>query len=1305
MPQIAKIDRSPKLNTFLAPIQLQDKGRGLNAQALCDTGADVYLSIRPSLAKKVAQRLELPVKKLPKPLDFGDFNRKVTARATEYLRLTLQIDGRQFPRQKFILLETAHDVFIGQEWWTKHRVGLFPATRSFVWPNDLPAMAQYSPAIVVQRSNPPLDLEAQTDAVRRDRKMEQEDRRIQVRKILQGPKRQHGNQAQITEISAFPTIPKTVSNKALPANICALLNDPRQDRWKRSPLPTEPIPLVPVNDTPTTSLNAVLALQWNKTHDGHPIPFPAGEDPEHIAQVRAKLPKALAHLEGFFSKKASTILPPSRPGFDVVLELEKPLEGRPARYSTPFAMMELEKETIDELLRIDFIERTMEETAASTLFVPKPQSKEQRFCVDYRWVNKFIKGRQVLAPDVAGTLSKCGKARRMTKIDIIRAFNRLLMDPNSRYLTAFKTRQGTFQWKVLPFGLKVGPAWFQAFINAQLNELLDAFASAYADDVLIYTEDKSEQVHFEQTEEVIYRLHKAGLQGDIKKSSFGVFEIEYLGLLLEIGKGIRIDPKKVEAITSWQWDDVTSVSAVRSFLGLCNFVRTFCHHASEQAEPLTRLLKKGVPFEKGPEQKAAFEALKQLVVTAPVMSFFKPGMPVRMDTDASGRATAGVVWQQQDDGSWKPIGYSSKTMSPAEQNYPIQDQELLAVINTLKDFEPALLGTKFCVFTDHQALIYWSTKKLLSARQIRWADYLANFDITFKYRPGKDNVAADALSRKTVDNPTVKARAVLDRTMALIPPEKINFQPGEPPPTINNLEPSAPQGADLVALILEENLKQNLGRHDSLLTVPETTQDGKIFLRTALIREAHEPKIFGHGGQNKTLSRLKKDYWWPDRNRDVKRYIKNCRECQRNKVRHDKTPGLLHPLEIPRRCWQHVMVDGKDMPKDKEGYNYVWVFICRLTKLLATLPGKKTDTAETLAMRYYQTVYRWKGVPDLWLSDNAGPFISEFLNTLNELTGTKHKHGSARHPQSQGSVEITNAELDQKMRFYVDKYQTNWRRHIPAFDFGHNSSVHASIGMAPIEAETGARPRDPLSLPLPEEDLETGQQQKALEMVRQARQAQELARNNGLGAQIEQQRQANKKLRPVDFTVGDAVYVSKKGFSTEAPTTKLDSQNAGPWTILGEKGHSFILDTPAWYKGSKLFHASRLRKAATDPLPQQYQKPEPPVEINGEPEWEVEQVLASRLFGRKKTLQYQVSWVGLDPDETWYEARDLKNSPVLLDTFHREYPDAAGPPVNLQQWIRSAAEDIFAEDGPEDNVAEHDAKETRERRKAPRRHT
>src|SRR3979411_810591 len=106
----------------------------------------------------------------------------------------------------------------------------------------------------------------------------------------------------------------------------------------------------------------------------------------------------------------------------------------------------------------------------------------------------------------------------MTKIDIIRAFNRLLMYADSRYLTAFKTCQGTFRWKVLPFGLMVGPAWWQAFINAQLNGLLDLFARGYADDVLDYPDEDSDEAHFNQVEEVIYRLHSVELQVDIKKS-------------------------------------------------------------------------------------------------------------------------------------------------------------------------------------------------------------------------------------------------------------------------------------------------------------------------------------------------------------------------------------------------------------------------------------------------------------------------------------------------------------------------------------------------------------------------------------------------------------------------------------------------------------------------------------------------------------------------------------------------------------------------------------------------------------------
>jgi hypothetical protein len=217
--------------------------------------------------------------------------------------------------------------------------------------------------------------------------------------------------------------------------------------------------------------------------------------------------------------------------------------------------------------------------------------------------------------------------------------------------------------------------------------------------VLVYFD--TEEEYWIQCEKVVYRLHKANLQGDIKKSRFNVVTVDYLGVILEAGKGIRIDPAKVQAIQDWKFEDLNGTKAVRSFLGLCNFVRMFVHYASDVAVLLNQLLKKGALFEKGPAQKEAFEKLKQLACQTPVLAFFRPGRPTRVETDASRNATGGVVWQQQQEGDWKPVGYFSKTMTPAERAYPIQDRELLAVIQTLEYYCLELLGTKFFVVTDH----------------------------------------------------------------------------------------------------------------------------------------------------------------------------------------------------------------------------------------------------------------------------------------------------------------------------------------------------------------------------------------------------------------------------------------------------------------------------------------------------------------------------------------------------------------------------------------------------------------------------
>ena len=1391
---IAAETGKPK-RSFIKTVTIQRYGLSLPVNALCDTGADISLLIHPDTANQAVERLGAKFETLEKPRPLADWTGRHSGTISRQIRLSLEIDGRRFIEQPFLVAPCAYGIFIGQDWLAAQNVWIHPRSRTFAWPETTPPLACFAPPITLQPEQPDRNIRHhQKDADKRDRRMTDADKTSRENekqfRILQRPWRSVGsvgtdcgtptpdsspnayraeprtglrNDAEKAEngttTSRHRVEPPPISfneksdlrtGTGLPGHLSkprkktvrftdplvttyipVLLDDADKTMGAVNALsmPTEPIPIFGL----PTDINTVTVGAIRNIEMGRRIYFPHDEDPDHVELVRDKLPKRLRHLEGFFSKSAAKSLPPSRRHHDVILEVDKPMTGAPPAYRTPYKYIELEKDTIDELLKSDFIEPCMEPNAAPVLFANKPHSTDKRFCIDYRWINQFLKDRIVRAPDLPGTLFNCRNARRFSKIDIIRAFNRLLLSVESRGLTAFRTRQGTFQWKVLPFGLKVGPAWWQEFINSELRDLLDRCASAYADDVLIYdgpssegnAEPKSESEHFSDVEEVIQRLHNADLQGDIKKSMFNVKVVDYLGMTMEAGVGVKIDPKKTDAIRNWKFDDLRNRSAIKSFLGLCNYVRMFCEHSSGVAEPLNRLLKKDAPFQLGSEQRDAFEKLKNLACTAPVLAFFHPGRPTRLETDASRNATGGLILQQQDDGTWKPTGYFSKSMTPAERAYPIQDRELLAVIQTLEHFTPELLGMKFFVVTDHQALLYYSSKRLLSTRQVRWSDFLTNFDITFQYRRGSENIAADALSRKTVDLPTVKAREKEDRTMAMIPTDKFDENtvnaipptpdvhhersepknlratvttPDEPsgPTKPSNETREIPKGADLADLISDANEKQEPRRVGGRLNVPETTifEGQTIHLRTALIREAHNPPIFAHQGIGKTVSMLKRDYYWPNMTADIARFIANCHECHRNKTRHDKTPGLLHPLPVPNRVWEHVVVDGKDMPKDRHGYDYVWVFICKFSRIIATIPGRKTDRAQDIAARYYRYLYRFFGMPSAWISDNAGPFVSEFTKTINELTGTVHRRGSSLHPQTQGAVEITNADLDQKLRFYVDKYQRDWSMHIPALDFSHNVTTHASIGMAPLKVLLGTDPRNPLSAPEPRNPPFTPAPSTAVSeaaaIVKQTRDIQEQARQAALRTQEKQRIQANKKRRPADFTTGDLVFVKKKGFTTSATTTRLDSQWSGPYKILSESGHSFVVDMPESYKGSRLFHADRLRKAAGNPLPQQISKPPEPEDISGEPEYEVEKVIASRLFGKGKVLQYQIAWKGCDPDETWYKAANLKNSPVAIMDFHGAHPTAPGPPKRIHQWMTDAAADKYTEDHGDDNKAEHE---------------
>lgn len=179
--------------------------------------------------------------------------------------------------------------------------------------------------------------------------------------------------------------------------------------------------------------------------------------------------------------------------------------------------------------------------------------------------------------------------------------------------------------------------------------------------------------------------------------------------------------------------------------------------------------------------------------------------------------------------------------------------------------------------------------------------------------------------------------------------------------------------------------------------------------------------------------------------------------------------------------------------------------------------------------------------------------------------------------------------------------------------------------------------------------------------------------------------QANIHRREPDFAVGDWVYIIKKTYITDRPSTKLDfPMTRNSYQITGMKGFSYELAVPASWRGTRVYHADRLRKDPRNPLPGQ-DLPRPSGEVvDNEPEWEVDTILASRLYHGK--LQYQVQWKGWDPDPEWYLAGNFMNAPEKLVDYHLSYPDHAGPPLRLGLWQEAAMNDGFVNVHEEDNT-------------------
>src|SRR6266478_68192 len=300
------------------------------------------------------------------------------------------------------------------------------------------------------------------------------------------------------------------------------------------------------------------------------------------------------------------------------------------------------------------------------------------------------------------------------------------------------------------FGLCNSPATFQTMMNNILCPFIDHNeAICYMDDILVYSSSLMD--HRRITWEILQTLHSYKLFLQPEKCKFECQEVDYLGLVISKDH-VAMDPVKVQGVTDWL--QPAKVKDVQSFIGFVNFYQRFICNFSKIAHPLHGFTWKSKDWSWGAAEQQAFDALKNAITSAPMLTFPSRSGLFHLECDASNFAMGAILSQQQEDGLFHLIGFMSKSFSNTEWKYQIHDKEMLAIMHALEEWRHFLEGSnqKFEIHMDHKNLSYFQEAHKLNCCQVWWSLYLSRFNFTLSHKPGRQMGRPDALSWR-VDHP------------------------------------------------------------------------------------------------------------------------------------------------------------------------------------------------------------------------------------------------------------------------------------------------------------------------------------------------------------------------------------------------------------------------------------------------------------------------------------------------------------------------------------------------------------------------